>query len=300
MPDDLTFALVAGMLATVNPCGFAMLPGYLALVVTGEGDASRPAMLGRALLASGLMTVGFVAVFGVFGLLSAPLATSAQQWLPIVTIVIGLALVVLGVLLLAGKELTVLLPKPTRGAPTRRITSMLGYGIAFAIASLSCTIGPFMAAAGIALRGGDLGSGLSAFVAYALGMGLVVAVLAVAAALASNAVATGIRRLLPYVGRIGGVLLVVTGGYVGYYGYYELRLFHAGGSPADPIVDAAGEVQGVLVEWLRAIGPIPLVVALVLLAGGVILVARRRRADTVTWDDEACPRSPTRRSQRPS
>ena len=37
-----------------------------------------------------------------------------------------------------------------------------------------------------------------------LGMGLVVAVLAVAAALARTAVAAGICRLLPYVGRIGG------------------------------------------------------------------------------------------------
>lgn len=300
MPDGLTFALVAGMLATVNPCGFAMLPGYLALVVAGEAEASRPAMLGRALAASGLMTLGFVAVFGAFGVISAPVAGSVQQWLPIVTIVIGLALVVLGVLLLAGNPLTVLLPKPARGAPTRRITSMFGYGVAFAVASLSCTIGPFMAAAGVALRGGDLGGGVTAFVAYALGMGLVVAVLAVAAALASNAVATGIRRLLPYVGRIGGALLVVTGAYVGYYGLYELRLFHAGAHPADPIVDAAGEVQGVLLEWLRAIGPIPLVVALVVLVAGMIVLARRRRAATVTWDDEACPRSPTRRSQRPS
>jgi cytochrome c-type biogenesis protein len=69
------------------------------------------------------------------------------------------------VLLLAGKEIFLLLPKPKRGAPTTRITSMLGYGLAFAVTSLSCTIGPFLAVAGVALCGGDLGSGVSAFVA---------------------------------------------------------------------------------------------------------------------------------------
>ena len=148
------------------------------------------------------------------------------------TLVIGAVMVVLGGVLLAGRELTLLLPKPARGAPSTRIVSMAGYGVAFAIASLSCTIGPFLAAAGIALRGGDIGSGLATFLAYALGMGLVVAVLAVAAALASTAVATGIRRVLPYVPTIGGALLVVTGAYVGYYGYYELQLFHGGGSAA--------------------------------------------------------------------
>jgi cytochrome c-type biogenesis protein len=290
MIDELTLALVAGMLATVNPCGFAMLPGYLALVVAGSDTPSRATRLGRALAASGLMTAGFVAVFGIFGLLSVPIASAAQQYLPIVTIVIGLALMVMGVLLLAGKEIFLLLPKPQRGAPTTRVTSMLGYGIAFAVASLSCTIGPFLAVAGVALRGDDLGSGLAAFVAYALGMGLVVGVLAVAAALATTTATTAIRKLLPHIGRIGGILLVITGAYVGYYGSYELRLYHADGDPADPIVDAAARVQNVLSDWLDAIGPIPLLITLIALTGAAVLLHRRRRPTPQT-DDKRPDRS---------
>lgn len=278
MGEDLAYALGAGMIATVNPCGFAMLPGYLTLVIAADGDATRIARLGRALAASALMTAGFVAVFGIFGLLSAPLASSLQQYLPIVTVVIGAVMIVVGVLLLAGRQLTLLLPKPARGAPSTRLVSMAGYGVAFAIASLSCTIGPFLAAAGIALRGGDFGSGIATFVAYALGMGLVVAVLAVAAALASTAVATGIRRLLPHVPKIGGVLLVLTGAYVGYYGYYELQLFHGDGEASDPVVDAAGEIQSTLVGWVNAIGPMPMIATLAVLVGGGVLLARRHRA----------------------
>jgi cytochrome c biogenesis protein CcdA len=272
MGEDLALALGAGMLATVNPCGFAMLPAYLTLVVADQ-DATRAARVGRALAASALMTAGFVAVFGIFGVLSLPLRGVLQRYLPIVTLVIGAVMVVLGILLLAGRQLTLLLPKPARGAPSTRVVSMAGYGVAFAIASLSCTIGPFLAATGIALRGG---SGLVTFVAYAAGMGLVVAVLAMAAALASTAVATGIRRVLPYVPRVGGALLVATGAYVAYYGYYELRLYHAGGDPADPVVDTAGDIQSTLVSWVDTIGPVPLLAALVLLAGGVVLLARRR------------------------
>ncbi len=278
MNDDLAFALGAGMLATVNPCGFAMLPGYLTMVIAGGGEATRTARVGRALAASALMTAGFVVVFGVFGLLSLPLRGALQQYLPVVTVVIGVAMVVLGVLLLAGRQLTLLLPKPARGAPSTRVVSMAGYGVAFAVASLSCTIGPFLAATGIALRGGDLTTGITTFVAYALGMGLVVAVLAVAAALASTAVATGIRRVLPYVPRIGGVLLLVTGAYVGYYGYYELRLFHGGGDASDPVVDAARDIQSTLVGWLDALGPVPVTVALAALVAGGVLLTRRRRA----------------------
>jgi cytochrome c-type biogenesis protein len=277
LTDDLAFALAAGMLATVNPCGFAMLPGYLTMVVASEPDATRTARVGRALAAAALMTAGFVLVFGVFGLLSAPLAGTLQQYLPVVTLIVGVVMVVLGGLLLAGRNVGVLLPKPARGAPTTRVVSMAGYGVAFAVASLSCSIGPFLAAAGVALRGGDFGSGLAAFVAYALGMGLVVAVLAVGAALASTAVATSLRRALPYVTRAGGVLLVVAGAYVAYYGYYELRLFHAGGNPVDPIVEAAGTVQRTLVGWVDAAGPVVLTVVLAVLVAGGVLLARRAR-----------------------
>jgi cytochrome c-type biogenesis protein len=273
MNGDLAFALGAGMLATVNPCGFAMLPGYVTMVVGSRGG------VGRALAASALMTLGFVAVFGVFGLLSAPVAGSVQRWLPVVTIVAGVVMVVLGALLLAGRELRLLVPRPVRGAPGARLGSMVGYGVVFAVASLSCSIGPFLAAAGVALRTGAF----STFLVYGLGMGLVVAVLAVAAALASTAVSTGLRRAMPYVTRIGGGLLVVTGAYVGYYGYYELRLFHLGGSASDPVIRAAGEVQATLVEWVDTVGAVPLVIALVVLVGAGLLVAHRRRART--WDD---------------
>lgn len=284
MIDDLTLAVVAGMLASVNPCGFAMLPGYVALVVAGE-DVSRSGRLGRAVASSALMAAGFVAVFGVFGLVSASIAGPLLRYLPAVTIVIGLALLVLGIFLLAGKELQVLLPKVSGGAPNTRIASMLGYGVAFAVASLSCTIGPFLAVTGIALSGAGFGQSVVTFVAYAVGMGLVVAALAIAAALAHTTVATGIRRVLPYVGRVGGALLVVTGVYVGYYGFYELRLNNGDGDAADPIVDAAGRVQSALSDGLNAIGPLPIaLIAVALIVAAVLLVRRRRARDRTPHD----------------
>lgn len=262
MSGDLAFALGAGMLATVNPCGFAMLPGYLGLVA---GTSTR-----RALAASGLMTLGFVAVFGVFGLLGAPLAGWLQRWLPVVTVFVGAVMVVVGGMVLTGRRVG--LPLAVGAAPGARLGSMFGYGVAFAVASLSCSIGPFLAAAGIALRAGSVPT----FLAYALGMGLVVAVLAVAAALASTAVLSGVRRALPYVTRAGGALLVLAGAYVGYYGFHELRLFHLGGSARDPVVRAAGEVQSALVSWVDGLGPWPFVVALVALTATAVVVRRWR------------------------
>ncbi|MDX8032600.1 cytochrome c biogenesis protein CcdA [Lentzea sp. BCCO 10_0856] len=276
MTETLLVAVVAGMVATVNPCGFAMLPAYLALVVAGASEQSRARLLTRAVVSSAMMTLGFVAVFGAFGLVFSVVASSVQRYLPFVTVVIGLALVVLGVLLLMGREITLLMPKPARGAPNRHVGSMFGYGVAYAIASLSCTIGPFLAVTGSTLRSGDVVEGLTAFLAYAAGMGLVVTVLAIATALASDVVTRKARSLLPHVSRLGGVLLVLVGAYVTYYGIYELRLFLGDADPADPVVDGAGRLQGLLVDWFTSIGPLPFVIVLAaLVLGGVLLVRRR-------------------------
>ena len=60
-----------------------------------------------------------------------------------------------------------------------------------------------------------------------------------AAAFANSAVLEWMRWVLPFVNRLSGALLIVVGLYVGYYGVYEVRLFHANGNPVDPLVNAA-------------------------------------------------------------
>lgn len=116
-----------------------------------------------------MMALGFLVVFGSFGLVIAPLASQIQQALPVVTVVIGAGLVGLGGWLLFGREIAVLLPKPHRGAPSR-LGSMFGYGLAYALASLSCTVGPFLAVTGQTFRSGAPLDGIVAFLAYGAGM----------------------------------------------------------------------------------------------------------------------------------
>ncbi|AXB43277.1 cytochrome c biogenesis CcdA family protein [Amycolatopsis albispora] len=277
-PETLGFALAAGLVAALNPCGFAMLPAYLTLVIAGgDGESrGRAALVGRALAATAAMALGFLVVFGVFGLVVAPLAASVQQYLPVITVVIGAALLGLGVWMLTGRELTVLLPKLTKGAPTARVGSMFGYGVAYAIASLSCTIGPFLAVTSATFRGGSLLGGITAYLAYGLGMTLVVGVLATAVALASSAVTTAFRRLLPHINRIGGGLLVAVGLYVGYYGVYELRLYFGDGDAADPVIEAAGAVQETLAGWVEGIGVLPLLGVLAALILAAVALGRRK------------------------
>lgn len=258
--DDLplALALTAGMLAAVNPCGFALLPAYLSLLVLGEDSPSRGAALGRALTATAAMTLGFAAVFGLFGLVVAPVAGQVQQHLPWFTVVFGLLLAGVGVWLLAGRELPTLLPK-VRRAPgvTRSVPSMALFGGAYAVASLGCTIAPFLATVVSAFQSGSTAGGLLLFGAYAAGMGAVVGTAAVAVALARTSALGRLRRMGAVASRVGGGLLVLVGAYTAYYGWYEIRSL-SGGATSDPVIETAGTMQRTIAAGLEWTG-IPVV-----------------------------------------
>jgi cytochrome c biogenesis protein CcdA len=272
----------AGLVAALNPCGFAMLPAYLLLVVRGQqaGERSGLAALGRAVAATLGMALGFLTVFGSFGALTISAAATVQRYLPYGTAVIGIVLVALGIWLLTGRELTALRPRSlgARWAPDRRLVSMYGYGVSYAIASLSCTIGPFLAVTAAGFRAGSVLTAVSVYLAYVAGLSLVVGVLAVAAATATSALADRFRRALPFVNRIGGALLVLVGLYVAYYGVYELRLFGGRANPHDTVITVAGRLQGLVAGWVHQHGAWPWAVALLLVVTGAFAGTWHRRA----------------------
>src|SRR5689334_3468578 len=129
---DLPFllALAAGVLAAVNPCGFALLPAYLSLLVIDE-TATRRTAVGRALLLTAGMTAGFVAVFGVFGAVLAPVATWLPARLPWFTIGFGLLLAVAGGWLVAGRHLPSINGFNRAPTLTRSLPSMVVFGMAY-------------------------------------------------------------------------------------------------------------------------------------------------------------------------
>jgi threonine/homoserine/homoserine lactone efflux protein len=113
------------------------------------------------------------------------------------------------------------------------------------------------------------------FVAYAVGMGLDVGLLAVAVALAQHGLVRRLRGVMPYVNRISGGLLVLAGAFVAYYGLYELRLA-SGAIIDDPVISAATSAQGAVAGFIADLGPLALAVALVALVALALLIRRRQ------------------------
>jgi cytochrome c-type biogenesis protein len=222
----VAFAFAAGLVATINPCGFAMLPAYLSyfMGLDDDGDApSRRTSVARGLAVGVVVSAGFVVVFGVSGALVNAGFRSIIDYVPWVALIVGVALTGLGVGMVLGFQPTVSLPHLQRGGTSRRYRSVFVFGMSYAVASLSCALPVFLAVTGAASATPTFLAGVLTYVVYGLGMSMLLVVLTIAMVLARDGVVRRVRALLPHVGRISGAILVVSGSYITAYWVTNLR-----------------------------------------------------------------------------
>ena len=192
---NVGLSFLRGMIAAVNPCGFVLLPTYLVyfLGLEASRSTSQRASIRRALLVSGSVTAGFVAVFVVVGGISTWFTSWIEQHAKYVTGVVGLALIVLGIAMLFGYQVPLATPHLTIGRRETTVRSMFVYGVAYATVSLSCTIALFIPTIFAAGERDGVAVGVVNAVAFALGMGLLVTVPTVTLAVANQALLRVLR-----------------------------------------------------------------------------------------------------------
>ena len=273
----LSLAIVAGVLATFNPCGFALLPAYMGMIAAAnEGRSKSQALVGGLRFASG-MTVGFILLFGTFGLVFAPFASAISRYLPIVTIIVGILIFVLGFWLLLGRKVGNGAVLIKGWSPGESWFSQVGYGLTFAIVSLSCTLGPFLAVTGASIRSSDFIGIVFTFVAFALGMGAAVSFIAVATALTGSQVSVWMRSKSEVISRVTGSLVILAGLYVAWFGWFEWRV-NSGEQIGDPIIGAVTDAQSWVVNTLSSHSGLVISFAfLVVIAGIAMLVVSKTR-----------------------
>ena len=262
----LTIALVAGALSTLNPCGFPLLPSFLSFYV-GADERRLPRAADRMLqgLVVGLsVTVGYV---GVFALVSLPITYGARvvaDALPWLGAAIGVVLGAVGLLVLSGRAVSL---SPLSRIPLvreRRLATMVLFGAAYGTASLGCALPLFLALIGTSLSSDGRGGAVGVFLAFGTGIAVMLTAVSLAAALAREGLAARLRRLLPYVTRATGALLILAGAYLTYY-WLRLELGPNATLADDPVVGfgtrftarlqslAAGEGELVLLAAAAAV-----------------------------------------------
>jgi cytochrome c-type biogenesis protein len=211
-----SFAFTAGVLAALNPCGLAMLPSYLAFFITTENGREQGddllARLVRGIVVAAAVSLGVLTTFIAAGLAISWGITLLGRVVPLLGVLLGVALVGLSVVVLLGGSV----PGLRLGATARRdrgLAAMTWFGVAYALASLACSLPIFLIVVGASATHTPSGSGAASFIAFAAGMGAVITLATLTAALFTQ-LAFLVRRLRRHIPTLSGLLLLAAGVYV--------------------------------------------------------------------------------------
>ena len=271
----LGLAFLRGMVASINPCGFVLLPTYLLFflgVQAAEQASDQRASVRRALVVGSAVSAGFVAVFLVVGIVTETIDSWLLSNAKYATVVIGVTFVVLGVAMLAGYRPRFATPHLDAGGRTRSVGSMFVYGIAYAVASLGCTMPLFIPTVFGTGRREGFAAGVANAVFYGAGMGLVVIALTVSLAGANQLLLGALRSAMRYVDLIAAAFLVLSGVYLLYY-FAVVDV----GEDTSSITDSVGRLQARVTTTLAGRWELIAIVLAAVVGAALVFVTRRPR-----------------------
>ena len=273
---SFTYSLLLGMLAAVNPCGFVLLPTYLVAYLSVSDDTDTSTRLRRSLLVGGSVSAGFLAVFMLVGAISRLFTNWIELNAKYAALVVGLALIVMGIRMLSGWRPRLWVPALGGGSRRNGVAGMFAFGVVYAIASIGCTIGLLTTAIlGSFTRDGVV-SGMLSVMMYGIGMALFVTALTTTLAFAKTALVRGGRGVMSVVSYLSSGLVLITGIYLAWYWYVAITEQTDQGD----ILRILGNWQTAIVDRISNIGALSIAVACVAVIGVSVLVTRRRSATT--------------------
>lgn len=284
LEGNFAYSFLLGVLAAVNPCGFVLLPAYLMYFLGIEGNQSvgdRRATMRRALVVSGATSAGFIAVFLVVGTISRLFTQWIEQQAKYAALVIGVGLIAMGIAMVAGwkPRLGFVQERGTALGGDRRdrtFRSMFLFGVAYAVASIGCTLAFLTTAIMGSITTKGFVSGVVSIALYGVGMSLLVMALTVSLAFAQGGLLRVLRRSMRHLERAAAVFILFTGAYLTWYWWSAITER----SGTDGIVGRVERWQAELANFLQRQGAVRLGLVLgLVVAIGAVLALRRRPAD---------------------
>ena len=269
---NFAYSFVLGILAAVNPCGFVLLPTYLLffLGTREEENLTTSERLRRALVVGAGISVGFLGIFFVIGVIS----RLFTQWIEFnakyASFVIGIGLLVAGVRMLSGWTPKFAMPQIS-GVQTRTFRATVVYGVAYAIASIGCTIGFLTTAVFGSIAVNGFVSGVISILLYGLGMAMLVTALTVSLAFAKTGLVTLIKNRLNIIQKIGAGFVTLTGIYLIAYWYAAISE-----SNSANFVRRVERWQTKVVSFLQEQGALRLAVILTAVVVTAIVVSQKK------------------------
>ena len=214
-PSLLAFDFALGVAAFFSPCGYPMLPAYVAYYLPREGEGRPAGALLRGLGGGLLAALGALLVVGAIGALAALLGEPFKARVVHLELAGGLAIAALGVLVLLGRGPSVRLA--LRPATARGALGLLSFGALYALVAASCVAPVFLGVLFQALAAPTRADAALALLSYAAGMGALLVAVTVLVATAQRRALALLRKALPHVEKASGAVLVAVGAYLVYY-----------------------------------------------------------------------------------
>ncbi|MEM1288970.1 MAG: cytochrome c biogenesis protein CcdA [Pseudomonadota bacterium] len=219
MLAELTFpaVFIAGVISFLSPCVLPLVPSYLTYM-TGASleeisqDERSPQLTRFLLVQSVAFVVGLSLIFVLLGATATQLGLFLRQYASILSIVAGIAIILMGLHFLGVFRLSMLYRQARVEGPKSASGPLgaLAMGLAFGFAWTPC-IGPILGAVlAVAASRDTVGQGASMLLVYALGMGLPFILTALAVGPFTGFI-TRFRKHMQTMERATGALLVATG-----------------------------------------------------------------------------------------
>ncbi len=160
------FAFGMGMTTFFAPCAYPLLPGYVGYYV--DAVSAESAGISSVLLRGGAAGVGVLLVYGLITAIITIVGRAILEELAVIEPIVGVALIVLGLLMLADRTPTIHIPLP------HRRESIIGFGLfggMYALAATGCTVPVFIALIAKAVTF-PMSGRIAVLSSYALGVSL--------------------------------------------------------------------------------------------------------------------------------
>jgi len=225
------FAFTAGLAALISPCGAVMLPAYVSYYLGFEEQEHSDNKVKRNIVTplkiGFVASIGLVILFASFGMFWSIIGQIIKDILPTIGVILGLGLALLGAyILITGKFAQIPVLTLQNYRLERTYGSIFLFGLAYGIATISCTFPIFLAIIGHALTlYGSLAMVIQ-FTFYGLGLSFGLILVTLLAATFKSVGVTLIRAVVPYMERIYALTLLFSGFYISWYWWDNWFMFN--------------------------------------------------------------------------
>lgn len=212
--EFIGFSFFQGLLAFLAPCAVALLPGYIASFVARDLTShGRFVQVQRGMKLATWSILGILLVYSLAGgliLVAAQLLKEYMKWL---AMLLGATLIILGILNLLGKEISLSLSIKEPNTKSE-IKEAFAFGVAYAIGALGCLFPLFLIVVTQAITAPTAIEGGTYILAYFVGMGGMMVVVILLSIFFKQFLMKSLRKILPYMNQLTGILLVLAGIYI--------------------------------------------------------------------------------------